>query len=54
MVDLMMGLGFVGAVTIWPAKIAVLYAAFLCVAIFAILRLNRQFDEIDRGLPRDS
>jgi hypothetical protein len=47
-IDLLMGLGLIGAVTIWPAKIGVLYAALLCVAIFSINRLNRRLDEVDR------
>ncbi len=47
MADVVMLIGFVGAITIWPAKIGVLYALFLCVAIFALIRLNRRFDEID-------
>jgi hypothetical protein len=47
--DVVMLIGFVGAITIWPAKIGVLYALFLCGAIFALNRLNRRFDEIDAG-----
>ena len=45
--DLMTGLAVIGAVTIWPQKIGVLYAVFLFFAIFAFNRLNRRFDEID-------
>jgi succinate dehydrogenase hydrophobic anchor subunit len=47
MADLITFIGIVGAVSIWPGKIAVLYAVFLCVAIFALNRLNHRFDEID-------
>lgn len=47
LVDLMTGLGAVGAVTIWPARIGALYAIFVFLALFAFNRLNRQFDEID-------
>lgn len=43
MVDLMTAIGFVGALSIWPAKIGVLYAFFLFLAIFAFNRMdNRQ------------
>jgi hypothetical protein len=48
MVDLMTVIGFVGAVSIWPAKIGIAYALFLCLALFAYNRLNRRFDDIDR------
>jgi hypothetical protein len=47
MIDLMTGIGVVGAATIWPAKIGVLYALGLCIALFAINRLNRRFDAMD-------
>jgi hypothetical protein len=47
MADLLTFIGIVGAVSIWPDKIAILYAVFLCLAIFALNRLNRRFDEID-------
>lgn len=47
MATLLMFIGVVGAVSIWPSKIGVLYAVFLCFAIFAFTRLNRRFDEID-------
>jgi len=30
-------------VSIWPEKIGVLYAAFLCLALFAFTRINRRF-----------
>ncbi len=38
--DLMTGIGIVGAATIWPAKIGVLYAVCICVAIYALNRLK--------------
>ena len=47
MVDLITFIGFVGAASIWPAKIGVLYAVCLCFTIFALTRLNRRFDDID-------
>jgi len=47
MADLMTFIGVIGAATIWPSKIAVLYALFLCLAIFAFNRLNRLFDHSD-------
>jgi hypothetical protein len=37
----------VGAVSIWPAKIGILYAIALCVALWAFNRLNRCLDMID-------
>lgn len=40
MVDLFTGTGVVGAVSIWPAKISVLYAVFLALALFAFNRIN--------------
>ena len=47
MVDLLTFIGIVGATSIWPAKIGVLYAVCLCFAVFALTRLNRRFDEVD-------
>jgi hypothetical protein len=47
MVDFVTFIGIVGAISIWPAKIGALYAVCLCVAVFALTRLNRRFDEID-------
>ena len=47
MADLLMFIGIVGTASIWPAQIGVLYAVFLCFAIFAFIRLNRRFDDID-------
>lgn len=47
MFDLMTFIGFVGAASIWPAKIGVLYAVFLAFAIFALSRLNRHFSEVE-------
>ncbi len=47
LVDLMTITGVVGAITIWPAKIGVLYALFLSLAVFSFNRLTRRFDKID-------
>ncbi len=47
MVDLITFTGVVGAATIWPAKIGVLYACFIGITLFAFNRLNRGFDRID-------
>ncbi len=38
--SLMTGLAVIGAVSIWPAKVGVLYALFLAVAIWAFNRFN--------------
>jgi hypothetical protein len=40
MVDLMTGMGFIGALSIWPAKIGILYALFLMLGLFAFSRIN--------------
>lgn len=42
MIDLMTVIGFVGALSIWPAKIGVLYAFFLFLALFAFTRMDKQ------------
>jgi hypothetical protein len=47
MINLMTVIGVVGAATIWPSKIGVLYALFLCTAMFSVLRLNGFYDDID-------
>ena len=47
MYDLLTFIGMIGALSIWPSKIGVLYAVFLALAIFALSRLNRRFDETD-------
>jgi dipeptide/tripeptide permease len=41
MIDLLMTVGAVGALSIWPAKIGVLYAVALAVAVSALHRLDR-------------
>ena len=46
-VDLIMVMGFIGALSIWPAKIGVLYALLLVFAIYAFNRLERRFNLID-------
>ncbi len=43
MIDLMTVMGFIGALSIWPGKVGVLYALFIALAIFAFNRLERQF-----------
>jgi hypothetical protein len=49
MIDLFAFIGLVGAVSIWPSKIGVLYAFLLCLTLFACTRINRRFDELDRA-----
>jgi hypothetical protein len=49
-VDLMTFTGLVGAASIWPSKIGVLYALFLFLSLFAFNRLNRRSDGA-RALP---
>ncbi|MBI3117452.1 MAG: hypothetical protein HYZ00_02120, partial [Candidatus Hydrogenedentes bacterium] len=48
MIDLLAFIGLVGAVSIWPDKSIVLYALFLCLALFAFGRINRRLDSADR------
>ncbi len=50
-VDLMMFTGVVGAASIWPSKIGVLYAVFLGLALVAFNRLNNRFDSVDSPQP---
>ncbi len=45
MVDLMTGMAFIGALSIWPSKIGVLYAVFIFLALFAFNRINRRFND---------
>ncbi|MCA9041792.1 MAG: hypothetical protein KDA65_15670 [Planctomycetaceae bacterium] len=47
LIDLMTFTGVVGAISIWPAKIGVLYAVFLGLAIFAFTRLDLCLDHVD-------
>ena len=49
MIDLFAFIALVGALSIWPEKIGVLYALFLMFALFAFSRINRRFDGIDIG-----
>jgi len=44
MIDLITLMGFIGALSIWPGKVGVLYALFIALAIFAFNRLERQFN----------
>lgn len=46
-IDLITVMGFIGALSIWPAKIGVLYALLLVFAIYAFNRLERRFNRID-------
>ena len=50
MIDLMTIIGFIGALSIWPAKIGVLYAFFIFTALFAFTRLKRKYSMIDKSL----
>lgn len=43
-IDLMIGMGFIGALSIWPAKISIFYALFLMFAIFTFNRIERRFN----------
>ena len=52
MTDLFMFIGVIGAVSIWPEKIGVLYAVFLFLAMFAFTRINRRFDYADMKAQR--
>ncbi len=45
--NLMTGLAAVGAVSIWPSEIGVLYALLLCVAVAAFNSMNRRFNKTD-------
>ncbi|VAX15427.1 hypothetical protein MNBD_IGNAVI01-686 [hydrothermal vent metagenome] len=45
-IDLMTVIGFIGALTIWPEKIGILYALFLVFAIYAFNRLEHRFDMV--------
>jgi len=42
-VDLMTVMTFIGALSIWPQKIGVLYVLLLCIAIWAFNRLNNYY-----------
>jgi hypothetical protein len=44
--NLIIVMAVVGAVTIWPAKIGVIYAVFLWIAIWGINRLNAYYNKI--------
>ena len=46
-IDLMTVMGFIGVLSIWPAKISVFYALFLVFAVFAFNRLENRFNSID-------
>ena len=46
-IDLITVLGFIGALSIWPAKIGIIYALFIVLAIFSFNRLEQKFNRID-------
>ncbi len=48
-IDLMTVMGFIGVLSIWPAKISVFYALFLVLAIFAFNRIEHRFDLIEKS-----
>ena len=45
-IDLMTLIGFIGILSIWPAKISVFYAFFLVIAIYAFNRLECRFNKM--------
>jgi len=47
--NLIFVMAVVGAVTIWPAKIGVIYAVFLWIAIWGINRINIHYNKITEG-----
>jgi hypothetical protein len=51
--DMMAVLTVVGAVSIWPSEIGILYVAFLGVALWAFNRMNRTMDAIDLSQPKE-
>jgi len=48
MADLFTATGVIGAISIWPQKIGVLYAVCLSLTVFAFTRINNRLDDIDR------
>ncbi len=48
--DLLAGMAVIGAATIWPTEIGVLYALFLFVALYGFNRLNHRMNEIDASV----
>ena len=47
-IDLMTVMGFIGVLSIWPAKISVFYSIFLVLAIYAYNRLQQLFNKLDQ------
>lgn len=47
-INLMTGMSFIGVLSIWPAKISVLYSFFLILAIYAYNRLEQGFNRLDQ------
>ena len=48
LIDLMTLMGFIGALSIWPAKIGVIYAFFIFLALFSFSRLNRWYNKVHK------
>ena len=48
-IDIITLMGFIGALSIWPEKIGVLYALFIVLAIWAINRLNDYYRRLDEN-----
>lgn len=49
-IDLITFIGFIGVLTIWPAKISIIYAAFVVIAVFAFNRLNYKYDQLENNI----
>jgi hypothetical protein len=49
MAGVMVVMGFVGVVSIWPSMIWAFYVWFLCLTLIGFARLNRRLDAIDAG-----
>ena len=47
-IDLITCMGFIGALSIWPAKIGVIYAFFIIITIFAFNRIEQKFKLIEK------
>ncbi|KAA3663061.1 MAG: hypothetical protein DWQ10_01070 [Calditrichaeota bacterium] len=52
--NLMTFTAFIGALSIWPAKIGIFYAFFLFLALYAFGRINSKFEEITHKPLEDS
>lgn len=49
-IDLLMIIGFIGVLSIWPAKISIFYALFLGLSVFAVNRIENVFNKLDNNL----